>query len=122
ELNDVKSQILEELGKIGQGLGEFAGELRNEHEFGELIAEFTQNYEGAVKKYYALEAKISANDDSARYKEEMDTLRQVLEDPRGIYVAVISNGEMKPEYRMAFPELCRKNIADIRKAQRDAHK
>ncbi len=119
EVASLKSEFIQKIGEIGEGLGEFAGSILDDSGFKSLIAEFQGVYTALETAYRDLSKRIEENADKDRYSEEFKALDEIFVQRRGIGLAMLAGGVIPPDRQAAFPELCRTNIVAIKEAARD---
>lgn len=106
-LDEARDQIVGKVGNVGRGVGEFTGELYDEHQFAEMIGALTPELNGAIGKFSALRDEIEQNEDSARYAQTLEAIQVVLHQHKLPMLAFVAQGQIAPEQRLRFPDDCR---------------
>ena len=112
KIAEAKSRVEETAGEIGEFFGEQAGKIRNEADFNKRMKAQRQAFMVAKKKLDLLREAIIANEDTARYTDEIDALDYAFSSPTG--PAMVYMFDLNESGRTKHPDLCQDAISYIR--------
>ena len=111
KIAEAKSRVEETAGEIGEFFGEKAGKIRNEADFNKRMKAQRQAFMVAKKKLQLLREAIIANEDTARYEDELNALDYAINSLNG--PGMVYKFDLNESARTKHPDLCQDAISYI---------